>query len=41
MRSFFGYLSLALLTLVSPVLSQEIVIGLSKDEIGITALFDG
>ncbi|MDS9947760.1 MAG: TIGR02186 family protein, partial [Planktomarina sp.] len=41
MRSFFGYISLAFLTLVSPVSSQEIVLGLSKDKIGITALFDG
>ena len=41
MRLFYAYVLTAMISLVGPAVSQDIVLGLSKQEIGITAFFDG
>ena len=41
MRSVFAYFLITILSCVGAASSQEIVLGLSKQEIGITAFFDG
>ena len=41
MRLFYAYVLTAIISLVGPAVSQDIVLGLSKQEIGITAFFDG
>ena len=41
MRLLYAYVLTAMMSLVGPAVSQDIVLGLSKQEIGITAFFDG
>ena len=41
MQGFFARLLFALLALSGPVSAQDIVLGMSKNEIGITAFFNG
>lgn len=41
MRLLYAYVLTAMISLVGPAVSQDIVLGLSKQEIGITAFFDG
>ena len=41
MQGFFARVFLVLLTLAGPVSAQDIVLGMSKNEIGITAFFNG
>ena len=41
MRLFYAYVLTAMISFVGPAVSQDIVLGLSKQEIGITAFFDG
>ena len=41
MRLFYAYVLTVMISLVGPAVSQDIVLGLSKQEIGITAFFDG
>ncbi len=41
MRTLSAYVLLAIISCVGAASSQEIVLGLSKQEIGITAFFDG
>ncbi len=41
MRLFYAYVLTAMISLVGPAVSQDIVMGLSKQEIGITEFFDG
>jgi uncharacterized protein (TIGR02186 family) len=41
MRLLYAYVLTAMIFLVGPAVSQDIVLGLSKQEIGITAFFDG
>ena len=41
MQGFFARVLLVLLALAGPVSAQDIVLGMSKNEIGITAFFNG
>ena len=41
MQGFFARVFLVMLTLAGPVSAQDIVLGMSKNEIGITAFFNG
>ena len=41
MRTLYAYVLIAILSWVGAASSQSIVLGLSKQEIGITAFFDG
>ena len=41
MQGLFARVLIALLAFTAPVSAQDIVLGMSKDEIGITAFFNG